>query len=191
MDLFSTLVLSDSVQGNGEYTSQSEREPQQVREDEAGSTSLSPGQTLPGTRFRIRSLRNYADQALRYNALPEFYRFEHDSFGPLPTIRPTSRDITRWKMAYRTIRMLGLPEEHENKDKFLFWPYEKITQRIENWPRFDPIKEFAVSLWLSVVALMYGGLHALAWSANFDSSTGRLLWRISACMVMCGAPIFF
>ncbi len=40
-------------------------------------------------------------------------------------------------------------------------------------------------------ALIYGGLHALAWFAHFDSSTEQLLWRISACVVMGGLPVIF
>ena len=40
-------------------------------------------------------------------------------------------------------------------------------------------------------ALIYGGLHALAWFAHFGSSSESLLWRISTCVVMGGVPIVF
>lgn len=40
----------------------------------------------------------------------------------------------------------------------------------------------------SITAVVYGGLHALAWFADFSSSTEQLLWRISAAIVMGGFP---
>lgn len=48
--------------------------------------------------------------------------------------------------------------------------------------RFGPPIVFG----FGIVALVYGGLHALAWSAPFATPTERLLWRMSSCIVMGG-----
>ena len=44
---------------------------------------------------------------------------------------------------------------------------------------------------LSAGAFIYGGLHALAWYAIFDSHSLQLLWRLSSCVVMGGFPLIF
>lgn len=44
-------------------------------------------------------------------------------------------------------------------------------------------------LGFSAAGLMYGGLHALAWFAHFESPIQQLLWRISACVVAGGLPM--
>ena len=47
-----------------------------------------------------------------------------------------------------------------------------------------------VGLGFSAAGVLYGGIHALAWSAHFNSFTEKLLWRLSACVVMGGFPAF-
>ena len=64
-----------------------------------------------------------------------------------------------------------------------------LTQRCKDWPNIDDILELPIAIGFTTVALVYGGLHALAWLAHFDSPTEQLLWRISACVVMCGFPV--
>ena len=48
-----------------------------------------------------------------------------------------------------------------------------------------------IGLGFSAAALMYGGLHVLAWNAHFDSYIQQLLWRISASVVAGGLPVIF
>ena len=68
--------------------------------------------------------------------------------------------------------------------------YRSFVHRCQNRPDID---EFSTNLSLglnfSAAAFIYGGLHALAWFAHFDSSTEQLLWRISACVVMGMLPV--
>ena len=69
--------------------------------------------------------------------------------------------------------------------------HNPLVRRCEDWPDTTNILEqLPVFLGFSAAALVYGGLHTLAWFAHFDSSTEQLLWRISACVVMGGFPVF-
>lgn len=138
------------------------------------------GQIVPGTGFKIRSLGEYAGYITCQSK--EIHSSDFDSLQNLPTIHLTSSDITRWKMAWRATKL--------DKDKDYF-SYRVIEWRIGNWPDTYRMNELGVVLGFSLAALIYGGLHALAWSANFESFIERLLWRVSACIVMGGAPIAF
>ena len=53
----------------------------------------------------------------------------------------------------------------------------------------DDMLKLPIALTFSATALIYGGLHALAWHAYFKSPTEQLLWRISACVVMGGMAL--
>jgi hypothetical protein len=67
----------------------------------------------------------------------------------------------------------------------------------KNWPPFDERGGFDRLIWLIIILAcgIYGGLHAIAWKAPFRTQTEQLLWRVSACAIMCYGPflllIFF
>ena len=88
----------------------------------------------------------------------------------------TSRDVLRWKMVANAkvgYRLGGA-----------------FRARIADWPDIDRL-DFWSFLGFASAALIYGGLHALAWSAHFQSPTQRLLWRIFSCSVMAGLPFLW
>jgi hypothetical protein len=63
------------------------------------------------------------------------------------------------------------------------------ARRATNHPRFDIKRPWMQSVF-SLVALLYGGLHCLAWNSEFPSSTQQRLWRCSASIVTgAGLPI--
>lgn len=68
---------------------------------------------------------------------------------------------------------------HDWEEKHLFydlsWSYSPSEMRT-----------FFFCLYLS--GIFYGGLHALAWNASFDSSTEKLLWRVSSVAILMFAP---
>lgn len=112
-----------------------------------------------------------------------------DSHPPLPNISLTSQDVTRWKMFWRAIQGNDLVlNEFE-----MYILIDKIfVQRCKNWPDMDDIlEETPIAFGFGAAALIYGGLHALAWFAHFDLTTAQMLWRISACVVMGGIPVLF
>jgi hypothetical protein len=63
--------------------------------------------------------------------------------------------------------------------------------RSKNFPVFELELGFNTFWAVAILAgIIYGGLHALAWNAaQFPSPRERLLWRISASAVMCGALV--
>lgn len=80
----------------------------------------------------------------------------------------------------------------EDDELRLFCRRRFLLERYENWPDLhEVLDEIPIVLGFIAAALIYGGLHALAWFAHFDSYTEQLLWRISACVVMGGLPPIF
>lgn len=53
-----------------------------------------------------------------------------------------------------------------------------IVFQCKDWDGFDQIQYPITMIGLSVGAFIYGGLHALAWYAIFDSHPLQLLWRL-------------
>lgn len=146
---------------------------------EVESPKLYPGQILKGTRLRMKD----------YDGSRIFPRPENNKYAKLvqecfaqatalPSLDLTPRDVTRWKMAWREI------QNHSN----IIYP-GLFIERCKDWPEIEDMLKLPIALTFSATALIYGGLHALAWHAYFKSPTEQLLWRISACIVMGGMPL--
>ena len=123
----------------------------------------------------------------------------------LPTITLNELDVLRWRMAWgapRTDGEAGVAsyEEAALADREAAFAqicrhdesYEDvIVLQCKDWDGFDQIQSPITMIGLSVGAFIYGGLHALAWYAIFDSHALQLLWRLSSCVVMGGFPLIF
>lgn len=66
-----------------------------------------------------------------------------------------------------------------------------LLRRCNDWPETYELFEPQIAFGFGMGTLIYGGLHALAWSANFHSPVERILWRVSTCVVMGGVPVLF
>ena len=162
------------------------------RDIEADLTILTPGQALPGTGFKALDYRGLAEIA----RLEESFDNYSGSHPPFPHITLTTEDVNRCKMAWRAVE--AHPQENEDcwynpfstarSRHWLNFASPTLVQRCKNWPAIDDVRQLPMALGITLAALIYGGLHALAWFAHFDSSTEQLLWRISACTVMGGLP---
>lgn len=122
------------------------------------------------------NLRNIV--AHKANYLLQSYDSYSGSHPTLPELTLTAEDVTRYRMAWRARKLIGT-----------YQISGAITQRCKDWPDMDDILELPIAIGFTTVALVYGGIHALAWLAHFDSSTEQLLWRVSACAVMGGFPV--
>ena len=148
-----------------------------IQDNETNSVTLAPGEYLAGTCFKVPTFGDFL------KLLEGGYNVPHPFF---PKLRLSSRDIIRWKMAWHAIQ--AFTED--------FWRYPNtrthnaIKSRCKDWPDFENI-EFSEALGFSAAAFIYGGLHALAWSAHFDSPNEQFWWRISACVVMGGGPVMY
>ncbi|KAI4087558.1 MAG: hypothetical protein LQ344_006711 [Seirophora lacunosa] len=146
----------------------------QLEMDEENGQDLirvGPGQVIPGTNLKTKTAQEMKDLVGDKSAyLPV-----------IPELRLTKEDVTRLKMASAASdARVGRPKE---------WEEIKFRRRCSNAEDFAE-SDFVSLLGLTIVSLIYGGLHALAWFANFNSTTEQLLWRISSCVVMGGLPIF-
>ena len=116
--------------------------------------------------------------------------FQQTKNAPFPTkYIVTSCDINRWNMAWRAIDASKLFNTGP-----LFQGYEPlVVKRCSDWTGGDwatgEFQSVPIVAGFSIAAIIYGGLHALAWSAHFKSYIERLLWQISACVVMGGIPV--
>ena len=177
---------SDQVQKNGGEEIE--------RNNRTGSTALAPGQYLQGTGFNAWELKELVKSSFspgveRFAFVLESLESYKGPHSPLPTINLTSQDAKRWKMAWRAIQFCALGEQDYGRIRSLIHR-QLIAQRCQDWPdRPDISYELPVAFGFSAAALVYGGLHALAWFAHFDSTTEQLLWRISASVVMGGVPV--
>ena len=159
------------------------------------STILTLGQKLQDTEFlfspRICGQHftphmddDHSDQS-SFNDFIELYLHP-------PGIPLSQRDVTRWKSASRAAQAFGKDGDHENHlhmTAYIFWDF---SVRCEDWPNLDDVLDAPfLQLGFVLAALVYGGLHALAWFAHFNTSTEQLLWRVSACIVMGGLPVVF
>ena len=170
----------ESGQARSSYEAQSEEGTRHDEGVEMAITLLRPGEVLQGTSFQLTNLKHWKRstylEPVGVNACPRF-----------PAIELTGSDVTRWKMASRLMERYGLIDI----DFKIGRSSKMIHRRCKDWPEVDLIYKSQVALGFSVAALIYGGLHALAWSAHFDSFTEQLLWRMSACVVMGGFPSWY
>ncbi len=169
---------------------QLEQEQAYIGDNETDTTTLAPGQHLQGTAFKFRTLEEivkFEPGTINNGLLASFESYDR-SHPTLPSISLTSLDVNRWKMAWRASQLY-----REDDEVRLCYRRMGLQQRCENWPDiWEVLDEAPIALGFIAAAFFYGGLHALAWFAHFDSYTEQLLWRVSACVVMGGLPpIFF
>ncbi|CAD0084502.1 unnamed protein product [Aureobasidium vineae] len=97
------------------------------------------------------------------------------------TILLQEEDVRRWTMAadmFRTTR-------HGDK------PKDSLVRRSRNWPSMDIQPgnlPWTLLIALNVSSIMYGGLHALAWNADFVNTVQQKLWRLASLFVMTFVP---
>ena len=161
-------------------------------EDEAGSNVLMPGETIQGTGYRVLDMESLAHKLGQGDIL----NFKGGSHSPLPELNLTTTDVTRYQMASRASELLyeasqplceSFPEGTAHYR--VMFRSETIVRRCKDWPDTNNVLELPVALGSTTAVVIYGGIHALAWTAYFGSSRQQLLWRIAACVVMGGLPV--
>ena len=159
------------------------------------STILNLGQKLQDTEFSFNPRINWQLQIPGRDRDPlqrSFNDFMELYLHP-PAILLSQRDVTRWKFAFRAAQVFGKDINHDNHLDSTAQDWNWVfSLRCEDWPDLDDILDaHFLQLGFVLAALVYGGLHALAWFAHFNTSTEQLLWRVSACIVMGGLPVVF
>ncbi|KAI4256110.1 MAG: hypothetical protein L6R42_006397 [Xanthoria sp. 1 TBL-2021] len=139
------------------------------------STKFMPGEVIPDTGIKLQSTLNSDGLALM-----------HCGFHPaLPSLNLTRQDINRWVMAKRAAELISALQSLDgdfSNSKLFVW-------RCTDIPDFaDELYQLPLALGFGAAAMVYGGLHTLAWFAHFHSPTEQLLWRISSVAVMGGIP---
>ena len=163
------------------------------------SITLEPGQTLQGTGLQIIHPADisYSDAItvsqfgmhLPSRMPPDLRKAFNELHSTLPHVRLTAQDITRWKMAWRACRPHTQKQSGNVINLSSTCYLQLLARRCTDRPDWDEIFQIRTILGFTVATFIYGGLHALAWSAHFDSATSKLLWRTSSCITMGGLPV--
>lgn len=157
-------------------------------------TLLPLGQKLQDTEFLFspRVSPSWPGHVWNDNLDQKSFNKFNESYLCPPDICLSQRDVTRWKSASRAAQIFREDVTHRNC-RFSVSPRNiNFSPRCEDWPDLEDVLEVPLlQLGFVLAALVYGGLHALAWFAHFNTSTEQLLWRISACVVMGGLPVAF
>jgi hypothetical protein len=98
------------------------------------------------------------------------------------TIILYGEDIRRWTFAADLLKNLEPHKESENT----------VVRRSRNWPTIDLRPgdlDWKLSLALNVSSVLYGGLHALAWNADFINRAQQHMWRLASSFVICFVPL--
>ena len=165
-------------------------------DDRADEIELAPGQCLPGTGYMVRP-QSTIKMWLRKNYWRSYKQPDLDSLiaesqensvddyelgnnisgkPPFFTVRLSSRDVTRWKMSWQARNILSKAYDCH------------FPSRISDFPRLRYLHTREI-IGISLAAFIYGGLHALAWSAHFESDAQKTMWQISSVVVATGMPI--
>lgn len=164
-------------------------------------TELQPGETLKDTGWKVRpsSQVEFAREGKVYNepqlkdcmaqgakGSGNYIKHASDHNSASYGVRLEHRDVKRWKMAWRIkAAMPGELAFLKPQNTYTKW----FRYRTHDFPEItDIFDSFGIGFGFSAAAFVYGGLHALAWQAHFQTYTQRLLWRISSCIVMGGIP---
>ena len=198
-DLFANFERHGGIRTTGEFHGLSAERgaTTQAQDNDMSTFTLESGELLDGTGLRLRSLSEHKKSSI-WPSLPKFWGKEPDLPEHLSRLNFTAQDARRWKMAWQAIqacKMIDLqnPGDENISSRLQINSLPRlVTERCRDWPDTgDIFGQTAITLGFSVTAFIYGGLHALAWSAPFKSFTEQLLWRTCACAVMGCLPILF
>ena len=137
-----------------------------------------PGEHIPDTDIELKSILKVPNTIIT-----------------LPCLNLTKQDINRWKMAKRAAESIQTLQSTDGM-KCNGIPF---VRRCTNTPEALNVRATLglfffigftdpLAIGFGAAAMVYGGLHALAWFAEFHSPIEQLLWRISCVVVICGIP---
>jgi hypothetical protein len=93
-------------------------------------------------------------------------------------------DVLRWVLAMKPLKdTMAESPEVDSSANF----QNHIADRVPDLPPLDldpSHLDWHLLLAFNISGMLYGGLHALAWNADFASDTRRVLWRLSSVGVM-------
>ena len=105
------------------------------------------------------------------------------------SVRLDHRDVQRWRMAWRM--RVAMPSELASIETRITPPHW-FRSHTPDFADMDSILDVGrIGVGFSAAAFVYGGLHALAWQAHFETHAQQLLWRISSCVTMGGLPAIY
>jgi hypothetical protein len=138
--------------------------------------TLKAGQHLTGTNFVLdgKSCRFYQWSSYKsYDGTGVGRRVIRENSWKFfeKAVKLAPSDILRWQLASRAISEYGYPEPTGKDCDWLV--LEAKT------PLRPPWSSRNTSLTICLAAVLYGGIHAFAWSYSFPTGSEQWLWRLS------------
>jgi hypothetical protein len=134
------------------------------------SDSSSDPETTPNTRVKVQLKK---DQIYAQTCIQNLHE----------TITLYGEDVRRWTLAAELLKTSQLAEET---------PVDTLVRRSRNWPTIDLRPgdfDWKLLVALNISSILYGGLHALAWNADFINTAQEHMWRLASSFVICFVPL--
>lgn len=135
-----------------------------------GNNSRSDPESTPSTRVKVVLEKDEIHAATSIQNLHE-------------TITLYGEDIRRWTLAADLLKTSQLDNEK---------PENTVVRRSRNWPTIDLRPgdfDWKLLVALNASSVLYGGLHALAWNADFINRAQQHMWRLASSFVICFVPL--
>ena len=132
--------------------------------------SNSDPESVPSTRVKVELVKDEIHPETSIQNLHE-------------TIILYGEDIHRWTLAANLLKKYQLDDER---------PENTLVRRSRNWPTIDLRPgdfDWKLLVALNVSSVLYGGLHALAWNADFINTAQQHMWRLASSFVICFVPL--
>lgn len=136
-----------------------------------GDNSRSDPESTPSTRVKVELGKDETHAETSIQNLHE-------------TITLYGEDIRRWTLAADLLKA-SLPDNNEESQN-------RIVRRSRNWPTIDLRPgdfDWKLLVALNASSVLYGGLHALVWNADFINRAQQHMWRLASSFVICFVPL--
>lgn len=138
--------------------------------DFRGSNSRSDPESTPSTRVKVELAK---DETYAETSIQNLHE----------TITLYGEDVRRWTLAADLLKASG-PDNEKSQNT--------IVRRSRNWPTIDLRPgdfDWKLLVALNASSILYGGLHALAWNADFINRAQQHMWRLASSFVICFVPL--
>lgn len=147
---------------------------------------VTPTEIHPSTGFRVNenSTRWRVRTTWTYSSGEDSGSYTHETYKPA-VFSLDRNHARRWEYAKEAMDRYQLEKPNINLYLVTRLPIDEYMQDSDS----KKIPKLWAYFGLSFVALLYGGLHVLAWNAQFPSHTEQLLWRLSALVIASPAAV--
>jgi hypothetical protein len=154
---------------------------------DGGTVVITPTQIHPRGGFRVNEQSTrWKVESIHFSG-DKYDRRSDRSVSYKPAVfKLTHNDSRRWELARTAMDKYRLRKPGKNLDLVTIKPVAEYMLPSDS----NEESEFWTYFGLSFATVFYGGVHALAWNAQFPSHLEQVLWRVSALVMASPAALF-